>query len=688
MKNKNAWFSPKLFCEAFRQLRLIGIICLILLSVAEALVLNGLYRAGNMNTYSVNALLLDLPHLAVMYLMVPVMMLVLFRFLNHRNGSDFYCSAPVTRECLFLSLIPAVVAWCAIVLTGGTAVSLLGLQLCCGKAGINFLSFWYFLFNCFAGCVFLIGAFSIAVSVTGTTFTNLIVVLLLSVLPRMLIEMMMGASLTIPHVIRTGQGFLPWLLDGSLNVVNWPINAILGGGRADPWLSLLNPNAGLYTLCVGIIFLAAGGILFHFRKSETAGKSAPNRVLQAIYRLSLALLVTLPCCELIYLNSGMSNTILVLYIIALIVYFLYELLTTKKLKNLLRAAPALLILVVLNVLLIGGKQLAYQTALAFQPDANEIRSVRILLKKDPSKTTDWFEAQTSQLALQDDTVNEIVSRTLKQQSKFWVDSGENHWGYFNRLNNYGSEAFLASQPVLIDCGGLKRERLIYMNRTDWEALTERLASNRAFQQIYCDLPSAESPGVSLSSETALSTESLRRIYQTLREEVPTLDFADWYAFLTQENGIGGIDWNSRIDNLTLRAAAGTIDTKTTFSLVPALLPKTCEQYWKECLPMQQKILQAARESNRDDDGYSLSGCSFWNLSDEPGTTYCDFSENRELFLSLIEQGMNAIPDPSEPFFSVTYMEYTSSTWVQYTAFFPIKDPEPIQNFLEQSGYNR
>ena len=147
MKNKNAWFSPKLFCEAFRQLRLIGIICLILLSVAEALVLNGLYRAGNMNTYSVNALLLDLPHLAAMYLMVPVMMLVLFRFLNHRNGSDFYCSAPVNRECLFLSLVPAVAVWCAIVLAGGTAVSLLGLQLCCGEAGINFLSFWYFLFN-------------------------------------------------------------------------------------------------------------------------------------------------------------------------------------------------------------------------------------------------------------------------------------------------------------------------------------------------------------------------------------------------------------------------------------------------------------------------------------------------------------------------------------------------------------
>ena len=97
--------------------------------------------------------------------------------------------------------------------------------------------------------------------------------------------------------------------------------------------------------------------------------------------------------------------------------------------------------------------------------------------------------------------------------------------------------------------------------------------------------------------------------------------------------------------------------------------------------MQQKILQAARESNRDDDGYSLSGCSFWNLSDEPGTTYCDFSENRELFLSLIEQGMNAIPDPSEPFFSVTYID-TSSTWVQYTAFFPVTDKDLIQKIPE------
>ena len=108
MKNKNAWFSPKLFCEAFRQLRLFGIICLILLSVAEALILNGFYLSDTKSAYFFDALTLNLPHLAAMYLMVPVMMLVLFRFLNHRNGSDFYCSAPVTRECLFLSLVPAV----------------------------------------------------------------------------------------------------------------------------------------------------------------------------------------------------------------------------------------------------------------------------------------------------------------------------------------------------------------------------------------------------------------------------------------------------------------------------------------------------------------------------------------------------------------------------------------------------
>jgi len=102
-----------------------------------------------------------------------------------------------------------------------------------------------------------------------------------------------------------------------------------------------------------VVYFALAAFLFKIRKSETAGKSAPNRILQHVYRCAITLPVTLiiPFTMVSSRTTGVysfwvSNQYVVIttVVISLIIYFLFELITTKKLLNLLKAVPLLLLI--------------------------------------------------------------------------------------------------------------------------------------------------------------------------------------------------------------------------------------------------------------------------------------------------------------------------------------------------------
>lgn len=676
MKNKNAWFSPKLYVESLRRLRLVGIVSLILLAIANVLIAINFADYGYSTPPMFSALELNGPILAVIYVAAPLMTLILFSFLNQRNGSDFFASAPVKRECLYFSAMAAVISWCAVLILGATAVSLVCSGLFCNHYTANLLSFWMLIFNTFAGCVFVAGVFAIAVSITGTIFTNIIVALLILVMPPILTVMIAISAQNIPFVLSSSQATLPWYLDGSLNTVTWPIHAILFDGSTEP---LMDPISGVYTLCLGIICIALGAVLFHFRKSETAGRSAPNRTMQAVYRLSIALLITLPCCEMIFADSGDGFFCLVLYIIAAAAYFIYELITTKKVKNLLRAAPGLLILIVLNSAVIGGKQLVYLNELNFAPDTNQITSVSITSERnyyDENKT--WFSAQVSDLELRDDQLRDIVSRSLKTQVQAWKESGESYGEYYRILTN--SLHLNNSQPLVIRSGIQEKGRLLYMSDQDWQAFTDCLEANAAFQSAYQNLPSADDGGVSLSCSCAIDDDTLRRVYDTLREEVASLDFTDWYTFIKSNYA----EDDQPICSITITAPFGTESTVTTIDLYPSVLPKTCAKFFEENLSMQPTLVQdiekLCENFEENDKGFELFYC---NPSTYDTIWSYAYEENCDALLKLMQETQGTVVEPGDAYFTVTcysdYQRNASGYYIrQVCAFFPLKTEEQLE----------
>ena len=112
MKHDKKIYSGHLVNEAMRQIKLPGIIGTLLLVGAaffSAIVqlfelrengrIPGSYSFFEMNPYI----------MLVMYAFVPLMVMMLFGFMNKRRASDFYHSLPYSRLCIYISFLSAVI---------------------------------------------------------------------------------------------------------------------------------------------------------------------------------------------------------------------------------------------------------------------------------------------------------------------------------------------------------------------------------------------------------------------------------------------------------------------------------------------------------------------------------------------------------------------------------------------------
>ncbi len=586
MKHKNTCFSLKLFLESFRQLRLVGITGLALLSIAAVIIplntANNLQNAQMSSVKTLGGLQMHPALFAVFYLFVPLMTILAFRFLDKRNESDFYFSAPFTRECLFLCRLCAVLSWTVILILGSSAVSVISFRVLCSQVILNGESFWFYLFNTFAACVFAAGAFCIAMSITGTLFSNIMVATLLIFVPRILIFVVTNSLRDIPFVFTRS---LPLVLDSSWNVFTHPVFQFVNVHSNQDSAMLQTAPAAIYTLCVGIFYSAVGCTLFHLRKTENAEKPAPNKRLQAIFRIMLSLAFTLPCCATLFGQLSFGQNELLIYVVwysaAIVVYFLYELLTTKKLRRLLPIAPGFLIVLALNGIVIGSMSITYHSEINFTPNENQITRVNIQEKTNLNGSwnphEDYFAAKLADLPIQDKTVNEILSRNLKNMvSSFhqYSTSSRQSWAYeYEQLYPY-------CQTFRIHCGGTSKLRKICMNQTDWDALVAVLTQNSAFQTVYQEIPPLGTSNltISYSTESTLSEKSIAAVYNTLRDEAKEINFDQWYNALGRTANTfatGGC-----LHTLSFSASVGIHSTDAWIDLNPLLLPKTCTAYLK------------------------------------------------------------------------------------------------------------
>ncbi|MBR7093109.1 MAG: hypothetical protein IKI50_08030 [Clostridia bacterium] len=585
---KKQLFDFRLYREHLRQLRVIGIIGVILfslfgiISVISSGSLPPFYDVTNLSPESLS-LLKMLPWPLYFCIFAPLITLFAFSFLNKRATSDFYHSIPQTRTCLFFAVFAAALTWVTVTLLGSALAASVTTLFFPRTLLLHTSSIPVILFTIWTGCLFVMAAVALAMSITGSFFSNVPVALMIIFVPRMVTGMFSSAIAEALPILSSGH-LIPWLpsFENTSTAVVMRIFTDFDFSTS----SYLSWTNGVYTLMVSLLLLAAGLWLFRKRRSEMAGAAAPNRILQTIYRLVLCgTPCILVCCHIfthVIHGRGLDViSIVAAYLVILVVYFLYELITTRKVRNLLRAIPALGFLVLINVGALLGLRLMYNRALAFEPAAEEISSVRIV-NENPD---DYFAARCSAISFDDEALRQMVARRLQATNDiFRRQSGENAVSeYYSSVYNQGQTA----QTVAIRCGINSYYRTILLTQDDVQLLTDCVARSEEYHSLYTDLPE-KVDYIDCSNNNYIIRSDLQQVYQAMRQEVKNVPFETWY------NLLNGKYYNPEktIDRLLVRT---TVDGVLYRLELPVILdmPQTATLFVEQMLnpELQESLLQ-------------------------------------------------------------------------------------------------
>lgn len=421
------FFNVRLFLEGLKRLRVIGTVIGVLSVVISAIIpitrwmndLNAVHRGievvpGKITLYAL------CPPLYFVIFLVPIFFFVMFSFLHKRKDSDFFHAIPYTRTCVYVSFVSAGLALAfGIQILSATVAGILWAA--CPYAYFALGDLVIFTLLCMLASAMLSGFMMLSLSLTGTPTTTFFMFLVFA-----------GA-------IRTVAGLFSATLDGTLCDIlpsgrypfffaTWFLPfGVAGLGIQGDYLNfspLHSPANIVYSLIVTILLFVAAWFFYKKRKSEMAGNTAPNRITQHIFRC----LVTLPM-GLLIVNEAMSTYIdivvlFVLTILLLLVYYLYEIITTKRIRNCLSATPWLLAVVACMVTFAASVGITRTVVVYENISADEVKSVSVSMDFDQ-----WDEYQELLLMEQGTDDAEIIEFVTDKLATMQSWEKQGHQGY-------------------------------------------------------------------------------------------------------------------------------------------------------------------------------------------------------------------------------------------------------------------
>lgn len=557
-----------MFLENLRRMKISAIIAAILILCFEVTpVFTEVMTRGDdpvKTVEGVSSLCFMMPFVAIGAPIVLVM--TLFAQFNKRSYSDFAHSLPYTRTCIFVTNTVSVYT----VLAGLFALcAVAGMAACAVFPSyyvINLTGFWKMLFTYLSAAAFVTSSLQIAVSVTGTVLSNLTAAGLVLFFPRYIMYII-TASITSGLPFMYGSFYLPLLSPryntfvGMFTDVLYPSSDIGGIGPI------------IYTFAVSAVYLVLALILFGKRKSETAEMPAPGKKVQAAIRVLIALVFTIPATAIAVSEMGEDiEVVVILYALGLVAYFAYEIITTRRWKNLVKAIPALFIVVAVSAVCGLSVVGVTNAAGSYCPTANEIDSVRV-------ESSNWraennILPNASDVELRDLKTKSIVAEALKNNVEAWKE--DKYEAY------YISDKYVRCN-VAIKENGITRGRYIYLTEEENEELLEAMSLNEEYKKAYMTLPEplAGTLGVSgCNISEGLDAKTETAVVETMQKEINELGFEKWFSIC--ENGYYyGLESNVLEINYY---PAGYSDASVDVTICPEYFPKTfdliLETYFK------------------------------------------------------------------------------------------------------------
>ena len=451
-KKLNFPFSGRLYLQTLKRLKIVGSVSALIMAAANLLIGSRAYEINvdptvyrdifniepGVEVMSV-MYIADMPFMPIILLICAVLAFYAFSFLFDRAKSDFYHSLPQPKASVYLSTFAAVLTWVWGIIIALTAVNAVwhGLisppdyaaaQAAREPVGFSVPDTLLYALRYLLATLILTGFVSLASSLTGAAIPAVVAFLVLAFAPRVMITLSYSLFWELAPILP--QSFSGYLYDYSYDYGFVSIGDFFSLGAYLPVSCLqssLTPSPQawvfIYNAALGVIVTALGLLAFCRRKSDLAEKPASNAKLQTVYRVLAALPAGLLCVYFIIRDciiakaaggrTDISNAV-IFGVIALLIYFLYELITTKSLKKTLRAALTLPILIGLCALYAAAAFTARAAVYSHVPTADDIESADLGLNTYSSVEDNLYYSVFVNVSVKGDEAKKLVADLYKE----------------------------------------------------------------------------------------------------------------------------------------------------------------------------------------------------------------------------------------------------------------------------------
>lgn len=244
-----------------------------------------------------------------------------FSFLRSKRATDFYMSLPIKRTEMYFTVLAAAFTWVGIAIVLSVVVGTVACLPIINLLSVNVIEI--FLKFGFVVVVALLGGgiSALSCSMTGTAGTTVLSFISLTYLPAIFPRSVLREATNIARGNDFNNSIYSWLVDHYL--VDFYFSA-----------SLSSPFSLIFTLLIAILFIALGCIFFNKRQTEIAGNGIPNKLFHLLNRGSIVLMIM---WTMVDFEDLFDFPTLQIIAITYVLYMAYELVITKRLKNVIPA---------------------------------------------------------------------------------------------------------------------------------------------------------------------------------------------------------------------------------------------------------------------------------------------------------------------------------------------------------------
>lgn len=414
-------FHKRLYFEGLKKIMIPGIVAAIIVfsnSILPPLV-NILFGSSYSHTF-IRTYADFASDVSLLWILTPCLIYSMFCFLNKRRQADFYHAIPVKRSTMLTTMLASVYTWVWGILIVSVGLSAL-LWWLDGNAVVFFSSLLLTVGMYMVATLYIGGFVILAMSISGTGFSNLTVSCLLFFSFRILSLIFYAALSTEAPIMDLSHSVL-----AIFDVKYW-FPAALAESMSST-ANLFAPFLWIFTGAVMIGCYTLAYVAFIKRKSQFAGQTAPERWLRRLYSTLVAMpLMFVGFVLWLLIGDGLSASF-ILFVLTVIIYFIYELISSKKLREAIASLKFLCIPIVCCLCLVGAIYGIAKVANNTHYTAEEMQSIR-LYDGYTVEYTYWDENGESfeGLSMRDVSVDDLEARKIVSDA--WKKTLENKYSY-------------------------------------------------------------------------------------------------------------------------------------------------------------------------------------------------------------------------------------------------------------------